>query len=83
MGRLSELDDLERAGLLGRPAVEHFIATAYSIPPPGQRRGQAAFNQLLATKPELAELVRGTKEDPFHDDERLTLFEAWLRDAWK
>lgn len=33
---------------------------------PAERIGQAYFNALEHTHPELAELVRGTSADPFH-----------------
>ena len=34
------------------------------------RRGQALFNALHGMHPELADLIRGTADDPFHNDSR-------------
>jgi hypothetical protein len=42
------------------------------------RAGQAAFNFLHDLNPELAEQIRGTQLDPFHLDDRLPEFYAWL-----
>ena len=39
-----------------------------------QRAGQAAYNLLAQTHPEIAEALLGTDADPFYDDSRLTLF---------
>lgn len=39
-----------------------------------QRKGQAYFNALVLVAPELAELIRGTKDDPFYDDGNLPAF---------
>ena len=39
-----------------------------------QRAGQAAFNALEEAFPQIASVIRGTDEDPFYDDSRLTLF---------
>lgn len=44
----------------------------------GQRIGQAAFNALYALNPGLADEVRGTENDPFYSDSKLTAFWAWL-----
>lgn len=40
----------------------------------GQRKGQAMFNALHALDRELANMIRGTKHDPFYDDEVVPLF---------
>lgn len=34
----------------------------------GWRYGQAAFNHLHDVRPDLAEIVRGTDKDPYHED---------------
>ena len=51
--------------------------------PDGWRRGQFAFNVLLDYKPIIAESVRGTSFDPFHDDERLPQFFEHVTKCWK
>lgn len=38
------------------------------------RKGQTYFNVLTKLHPELAEEVRGSKIDPFYNDERLPEF---------
>jgi hypothetical protein len=44
----------------------------------GERAGQAAFNVVSEINPEIANEVRGTKLDPFHNDDILPLFWEWL-----
>ena len=39
-----------------------------------QRKGQAAFNALHTLDPDLANMVRGTRFDPFYRDERVPDF---------
>jgi hypothetical protein len=39
-----------------------------------ERAGQTYFNVLYSINPEIANKIRGTKYDPFHDDTRLILF---------
>lgn len=39
-----------------------------------QRIGQLAFNVLYESHPNIADKIRGTVYDPFHRDERLSLF---------
>lgn len=46
------------------------------------RYGQTCFNVLFSIEPELANSIRGTELDPFHDDKRVPEFLAWLRDQW-
>ncbi|WP_372672614.1 hypothetical protein [Amycolatopsis kentuckyensis] len=41
---------------------------------PAQAEGQAAFNQLVRERPDIADEIRGGELDPFHDDERLPAF---------
>ena len=38
------------------------------------RLGQIAFNELYATEPTIANLIRGSEFDPFYDDEKLEAF---------
>jgi hypothetical protein len=44
----------------------------------GQRAGQATFNALAQLAPVIAEEVRATPLDPFHRDERLPAFWAYV-----
>lgn len=46
------------------------------------RYGQTAYNVLEAFDCDLADKVRGTNLDPFHDDDRLPEFLATVRDKW-
>ena len=50
----------------------------------GQRNGQACFNaaHLIFGEPAVA-AVRGTLYDPFHDDNAIPLFLAWLSNVEK
>lgn len=41
-----------------------------------QREGQRAFNDLYNEYPEIADKIRGTLKDPFHQDSRLPAFKA-------
>jgi hypothetical protein len=43
-----------------------------------QRRGQAYFNALYDIAPEIANRIRGTEFDPFHDDSRIVPFLSQL-----
>ncbi|HOY30259.1 MAG TPA: hypothetical protein PKW80_00120 [Bacteroidales bacterium] len=38
---------------------------------PSQRKGQAFFNALYFLHPVIADNIRATQIDPFHDDEKL------------
>lgn len=71
--------------------TEPFDYTAYSetvlavrILQPGKpdseqwRSGQTYFNVLYDIRPDLADLIRATELDPFHDDSRIGVFLAWL-----
>lgn len=40
----------------------------------GLRKGQVIFNELNAFNPQLANLIRGTSEDPFYQDNRIPDF---------
>lgn len=42
--------------------------------PPNQRLGQWAFNLLHEGYPEIANYIRGSEADPFHDDGRMPIF---------
>jgi len=41
---------------------------------PEQRKGQAYFNALWFTYPDLADKVRGSHRDPFYNDDRMPEF---------
>ena len=38
------------------------------------RKGQKAFNDLYQTDPDIANLIRGTVNDPFYNDKKLPEF---------
>lgn len=42
--------------------------------PSDQRLGQWAFNLLWAGYPMIANSIRGSNADPFHDDSRMPIF---------
>lgn len=65
------------AGLL------YFIREASGEPPPSYRAGQHAFNVLADRRPDLAERIRGSEDDPFYLDERLPRFYAAVALAWE
>lgn len=46
----------------------------YMLMHPQQRRGQAHFNVLYIGHPSIANMIRGTEVDPFHDNARLVDF---------
>lgn len=46
------------------------------------RLGQVWFSELYAIRPDLANLVRGTDVDPFHDDRRLPEANEFIRVNW-
>lgn len=47
-------------------------------PEPHQRPGQWAFNLLHELRSDLADSIRSSGIDPFHDDARLCRFTRWL-----
>lgn len=46
------------------------------------RAGQTYFNVLTEVKPALAEKVRGSMVDPFHQDSRIADFLVFISDQW-
>lgn len=46
----------------------------YAALAPNQRRGQIHFNVLYIGHPSIANAIRGTEIDPFHDDSRIGEF---------
>lgn len=46
------------------------------------RVGQAYYNVLRDTRPDLAGVVQGTEDDPFYDDRRIPKFLVRVRAAW-
>lgn len=46
------------------------------------RRGQTYMNLLQTVRPDLYDKVCATSSDPFHDDNRIPLFLAWLSQEW-
>ncbi len=51
--------------------------------PEGWRVGQFFFNVLYDNRPDLAETVRGTELDPFHDDTRISGFLQFVESNWE
>lgn len=49
---------------------------------PRWRYGQTLFNVLYRVRPDLSERVRGTDLDPFHSDQRVRAFLAWVAENW-
>lgn len=49
---------------------------------PAWRSGQTHFNALRRMRPDLANEVLGTAIDPFHLDERLPDFVAYVQENW-
>lgn len=51
-----------------------------------ERYGQAMFNHLLEVRPDLAEQIRGTENDPFHccssTDQQFDRFVAYIEQHW-
>lgn len=50
--------------------------------PSSQRPGQWTFNLLTSYNPVVAEKVRGTHLDPFHDQSKLPEFFAFVCENW-
>jgi hypothetical protein len=46
------------------------------------RMGQSHFNYLDQVKPEFAKYIRGTKFDPFFDDNRISEFFKLILTVW-
>lgn len=46
------------------------------------RKGQFAFNKLAQLRPDLSEQIRGSKLDPFYDDDVLPAFFEWVEANW-
>jgi hypothetical protein len=44
------------------------------------RYGQTCFNVFDSLYPELADKIRGTERDPFHNDDRVPEFLGFVRD---
>lgn len=54
------------------------IEKAVKDRPDSWRKGQAAFNALYSLAPGWADSIRGGKLDPFHRDDRLPEFYAFV-----
>lgn len=44
------------------------------------RAGQGMFNALELLRPDLANEIRATPLDPFHNNDRIGAFYAWLKE---
>lgn len=62
---------------------EQFKQSVVELKPEPWRLGQTAFNLLLSEKPHLAERVRATAFDPFHDDDVLPRFYDYIELYWE
>lgn len=49
---------------------------------PQWRAGQTAFNILVQVRPDIAEMLRGSDYDPFHQDYRLPAFYDFVWRHW-
>lgn len=48
-----------------------------------QRQGQFYFNRLYQVRPDLADGLRGTLQDPFYRDDRIPGFLTVVGDLWE
>ena len=51
--------------------IDHIIQNR---PPSDWRMGQWLFNELYTYRPDIADKIRGTAADPFHNDENIGPF---------
>ncbi len=78
--------DREEEPLLADPTPGLASDTMYRVKaevarkPDAWREGQAAFNALYGLAPGLADSIRGEDIDPYHRDERLPAFYAWIEE---
>lgn len=49
---------------------------------PSWRKGQTYFNVLSNVRPDIAESIRGTDLDPFHDDSKIGEFLTYVAKVW-
>jgi len=49
---------------------------------PKWRLGQTYFNTLYDMNPDLANHIRGSNIDPFHNDSLIEDFESYVKDHW-
>ena len=47
-----------------------------------ERYGQFLFNLLHTLRPDLANQIRGTSNDPFYDNEVIFDFVKWVGENW-
>lgn len=66
-----------------KSTFNEYLCLAYGPRPPFIRIGQALFNALCVSWPELAEKVRGSEVDPFYDDTRIDAFIAFVARWWE
>ena len=46
------------------------------------RFGQVLFNELLSTRPDIAEKIRATEMDPFYNNGKMDMFLNFVADRW-
>jgi hypothetical protein len=62
--------------------LEEFLTIVNGACPVEWRRGQFFFNTLEETRPDLAELIRGTFRDPFYYDTRIPAAVSCIAQHW-
>ncbi len=69
--------------LAARVTLEEVTHLAYTMRAehPGWREGQCFFNALHTLRPDLANKIRGTRMDPFHDTTVTVEFFGFVNDA--
>lgn len=60
--------------------LAEYVLTA--VTHPRWRNGQAAFNALHQIRPDIAEKVRGSSFDPFHQEQALQEFWTFVESEW-
>lgn len=65
-------------------SYEHFLRLCSIKAPtiPNQRTGQKLFNLLCDYRPDLAEQIRATDNDPFYDDSKVVDCLVYLMENW-
>ena len=70
--------------------ISDYLVESYQVlracaenPPPGSmRKGQHAFNLLAVLRPGIANVLRGSRYDPFYRDSVLPEFWAEVEELW-
>ena len=62
---------------------EQWIARAAITKPKAQRYGQWLFNSLYSVRPDIANRIRTSINDPFYQDNRVPAFLEAVAKEWK